>query len=323
MTSQQEYDKLCEYECSINSADVQADNISDVEYLEYPANDIGKQSVKKKTKGSKNVANVDPSARQVRCFKLISYIPLPYLAAFIENQPWIHHWAYAVHDKDLYTPKDAEKNSDNVAGTPKKVHIHVLLYTHNQKSSRAVSKIFDRYAKSICAAGEQFDKTLCQPNDDKVRWWRYLIHADEVIDEYTHRYPDSSRVCDDWNYWSRLEQSQGMNDSEKNVAHSMVMDYIGGVPHLDMLERYGYKFLQQRKSIVDMAARICIEKGWPIRDVVGRGDKMSLENLELLLSTSKFTETEQKTFYLVWSYIQNQCLCSYGSALDIYLQERN
>jgi len=320
MTSEHEYAKMCEYERSINGADVQADNTTNAEYLEYPA-DNGKQSAK--NKGQKKMQNVDPSARQVRCFKLITYIPLPSLAEFLQDQAWVHHWAYAVHDRDKYTPKDQEKNSDNVAGMPKKVHIHVLLYTFNQKSSRAVSKIFDRYAQSICAEGERYDKTLCQPNDDKVRWWRYLIHADEVIDEYTFRYPDSARVCDDWSYWSRLEQTDCMNDASKNVAHSMVMDYIGGVPHLDMLERYGYKFLQQRKSIVDMAARICVEKGWPIRDVVGRGDKLTADTLELFLSCSKFTEAEQKTFYMVWSYIQNQCLCSYGSALDIYLQERN
>ena len=309
------YEKICEYERSLNadnprvekSAVTAADDNVDFDY---------KVKNGKLVKSKDKAVPADPSAERVRCFRLVSYIPVPSLDMFLRDQDWIHHWAYCHHDKDRCKDSDG-----NIA--LKKAHTHILLYTFNQKSSRVMSKIFDRFAQTLCVGDEPLEKTLCQPCKDIVRWWRYLIHADERDTLYYH-YDPADRVCCDYNYWRKLEKTQGMNDAVENKAQAMVEDYVRGMSYGEMLSRYGNYFLSYISRIRDVGNHICVERGLPIPHMAcGAGDKISIDLLNVLLDSSHFNELEIAHFRIIFAYLQTTCFAHYGSSVDFYLNERN
>lgn len=133
-----------------------------------------------------------------RKFSLSSYIRPERLEVLLRRSDWIQHWAYCTHDKDVLAD-----------GSLKEVHTHVILYTYNAKTSSAIRKIFDRYAVEICEEDEEPQNTLCQTCSDMVSAYRYLIHADQ---KNKAQYEPLQRVCDDYAYWQKLEESCGYND---------------------------------------------------------------------------------------------------------------
>lgn len=147
--------------------------------------------------GDTNICNGSKPTRD-RKFSLTSYIRPEQLEILLRRSDWIQHWAYCTHNKDVLAD-----------GSLKEVHTHVILYTYNAKTSSAIRKIFDRYAVEICKEGEKPQNTLCQVCSDMVSAYRYLIHADQ---KNKAQYEPLERVCDDYAYWQKLEESCGYND---------------------------------------------------------------------------------------------------------------
>ena len=324
MTSQQEYDKLCEYESTNKHSPALLDNqAADTDITDFeiavvdgvPRLDKKERESAKSGKGAKG--GKKPPDRGARCFDLVSYLPVTALHNFLVDQPFIEHFAYCVHDKDM------ERDKETGELRPEGKHIQIVLYTKNQHTSSAIVKRFDAYAKGLVKDGELYEHTRAIYCKDVVDRYRYLIHADET-DVIKHHYLPSERITDNDNYWSRLEKTSGMNDVEKNVALAMVDDFIAGVGHYEMTEKYGWKFLQQRRNIQDIAHRSCIEKGWPLRSVdYAQDNKLGDTAVRWILDSSQFSELEKEIFYMVWYYVQSKSCMEYGSVLDIYLQERN
>jgi len=306
------YEKLCEYEKSIQGSDAHGSNNKAAE------NGSAQYEIKNGVLQAKVKAYKKPPTRRSRCFDIVTYIPVAEVHDFLCSEDFVNHFAYCLHDKDKYVDDETKEVR------AKEKHVHIVLYTKSQHTSSAIVKIFDRFARSLVGEGEQYENTRCIYCDEPVDRYRYLLHLDEKPDPLVHRYTLNDRVTDDYKYWSRLEKSNGMNDSNKNVGLEMVNDYISGMSLYDLLEKYGYKMIQQRKSIADYATRVCIEKGWPLPSSnVNRGDRIGDDFVKWILDTSHYTEQEKGNFYMIWSYIQRESVCIYGSALDIYLQERN
>ena len=54
-------------------------------------------------------------------------VSLEEMQEIIDKHRTIKEWAYIIHDKDVYTKKDEEKNPEHKEGTLKKPHIHLYL----------------------------------------------------------------------------------------------------------------------------------------------------------------------------------------------------
>lgn len=78
--------------------------------------------------------------KRSRSFCITTYIERNSLERFLKSSPWLKHWAYCEHDKDM-----------DEKGNLKTSHIHVILYMYNSKTSSAVKKLFDRYSAQIYA----------------------------------------------------------------------------------------------------------------------------------------------------------------------------
>ena len=66
-----------------------------------------------------------------RKFCLRTYISPDKIEIFLRTSPWISHWCYTTHDKDV---------DDD--GNTKISHTHILLYTYSQKTASAIKKNF-------------------------------------------------------------------------------------------------------------------------------------------------------------------------------------
>lgn len=287
------YEKLCEYEKSNNG-------VESKKTMPY-------DSVKVKKK---------PSKRRARCFDLVSYIPIKELDSFLYNNcgSWLQHYAYVHHDKD-------RKKLDNGEIVPKEKHTHILLYTLDAKTSSAVSKIFDRFAFSLCGDGERLEKTRAIYCEDALSAWHYMLHTYES-DPLQYKYDKCCRMTDNNVYWDKFEKTQGQNDSNSNIALAMIDDYIAGFTDYELTQRYGYAYLNKYKAVTAIGNRRCIETGQPIPRVNCGSDRVSEEMVRLFIEQSHFNQREQNIFYMVWSYIQKECFSHYGKAMDFYLTDK-
>lgn len=55
------------------------------------------------------------------------------------------NWAYAYHDKDVWTEEDESKNPKHKAGEPKTPHYHILLCMEREKSFESMLRIVKQY----------------------------------------------------------------------------------------------------------------------------------------------------------------------------------
>ena len=89
----------------------------------------------------------------LRCCEIVSYIFKPdgscywtieTILSIIQQKPCIERYSCIVHDKDVYTKEDEEKNPLHKEGTQKPPHIHLLLYfqQNNPQKSHFVAKWF-------------------------------------------------------------------------------------------------------------------------------------------------------------------------------------
>lgn len=242
--------------------------------------------------------------KRSRRFCLISYIKSEALENFVSTLPWVQHWAMITHDKDL------EKD-----GTPKKVHTHILLYTYEAKTSSAVRKIFDRYSQQVYKDTDTPPQnTLVKIMYDPVSQWRYLIHAD---DPDKAQYSRFNRICDNHEYWRKLESSAGLTDHGKNIALAILQDMANGEKQITMCERYGQNYVINKKHYKAMLAEISNDE-LQVKVSQGEGFKIT-EFFPMILHNAPFQKGTLNAFYMVLDYIRKECMMSYDGRMEIYL----
>ncbi len=72
-----------------------------------------------------------------------------------------------VHDKDVWTPYDQEKNPEHVAGQPKKEHIHGVFLFEGKKSLKQILEML-----------EPLGVKYAEPTHNVQSFMRYLLHMD-------------------------------------------------------------------------------------------------------------------------------------------------
>ena len=238
-----------------------------------------------------------------RNFCINTYLSVNELEMFLRSRDWISHWCYTTHDKD--------KTED---GTTKEKHTHVLLYTYSAKTSSAVKKNFDRYSKEITKDGDEPQNTLVQICHDMVSQYRYQLHLDDP-DKYQYSVHD--RYCDDVRWWSKLENTDGMSDV-KNTALQIFNDMLEGATVVELTERYGKDFVYHYAHYQKVLAQHFREQY-----LAEKSDMRVEEYFEILLEGAPFSPSDISQFFIILSYLKQECIVTYNSKLDFYLTERN
>lgn len=249
---------------------------------------------------SKEKTSKNCDTKRDRNFCLTTYIAVDKLETFLRSRDWISHWCYTSHDKDL-----------NEDGTTKEFHTHVLLYTYHQKTASAVKKNFDRYSKEITAEGEQPQNTLVQICNDMVAQYRYQLHLDDA-DKY--QYSFNERICDNPNWWHKLECSDGLND---NMTVAILNDMMNGVSVMDLASRYGKDFVYHVAHYQKVIAMYNREQ--MLKDTNSQNIS---EYFGILLNDSPFKREDIQIFFNCLEYIKSECLFSYNSQLNFYLDDK-
>ena len=246
-----------------------------------------------------NQSHKQPYSRK---FCINTYISVNKLEMFLRLQPWISHWCYTSHDRDIKED-----------GSTKEFHTHVLLYTYDAKTASAVKKKFDRYENEHCKEGETPQNTLVQICTDMVSQYRYQLHLD---DKDKVQYSFNERYCDDYSWWHKLEVTDGMTDT-KNVVLAIIDDIKAGATHYELAQRYGAYYVFHIAHIQKFMAlhnREEMLKGIHNTDIS--------QYFTILLENSPFQQEAKNYFFMVLDYIKTECQFTYDSKLNFYLEER-
>lgn len=93
-----------------------------------------------------------------------------------EKANCIDKYAWIIHDKDVYTEKEQEKNPNHIAGTPKPPHIHLLLYFQRNQPQRY------KHVAGWFGLGEQFVSRI------KRGWNNAVLYLAHVNAPEKHQY---------------------------------------------------------------------------------------------------------------------------------------
>ena len=231
----------------------------------------------------------DSSNKRVRSFFIRSYIPFDKLCAFLRSAHWVQHYAIICHDKDKWSAEDEKVNPDHKNGSAKQSHCHIILYTFDAKSSSSVLKLFDRFAVSLNS--EKPEGTHVEIPSSVTSAYRYLRHLDDP-DKY--QYPIEELVSDDPLYWSKHDETDGLNGDNKGL--SMVEDILDGVSERDMCLRYGKEYIYHSKYLRESADRIRYEENhFDVTPAL----------VDAILDASPYYEIDKLKFKEIFAYIQN------------------
>lgn len=118
-------------------------------------------------------------------------------------------FAYITHDRDVWSSDDEDEDASHVAGSPKKVHVHVLLKFSNAKWHNALADELG------------IEKRFLKPCLNCTHALRYLVHADDP-DKFQY---DKEQVVT--NMPVDLEKAlQDVNEEDKVLA---ILDILNGV----------------------------------------------------------------------------------------------
>lgn len=247
----------------------------------------------------------NPAKRPLRsrCFFIRTYIPPPALKRFLKSAPYIQHWIYINHDRDVHT-------SDDKLGELKESHCHVIVYFYEAKTVSAVQRVFDRYSLSITDIGDKMEKTHVEITNDKVSAFRYLLH----LDDNQVKYEFEELVFDDWQYWSRFQYTDGMTDAVRNITLEIIDDMNKGVDYYTLIQRYGDYLTKNVKSIEHLRLRC-----WQERQQV----EFEKNFAEILLNSAWFTPEDVDLFRRMLEYVNNAYISTTNRQLTFYLTAVN
>lgn len=232
----------------------------------------------------KDTENSKARPKRTRRFCLTSYIDINGIDSFLKRSPWIQHWAYCMHDRDV-----------NEDGSPKQPHTHIILYTYEAKTSSAIKKNFDRYSAEYYKGGEiEPQNTLVQELHDIVSQYRYLQHLDNPEKAL---YGANEVIVDELAYWNNLTHTNGLTDSTNNAGLAILNDFMAGVDCYTMSQRYGKEWIYHIDHYRKAVQMIASEQS---RQTFGGLQEMC----QFALADSTYTEEQITLFFGVLSYVQ-------------------
>lgn len=187
-----------------------------------------------------------------RNYALITYHPEEVIKSVLTLYAGrIRHFAYILHDKDIYPDDEHDKKTGAVIhkkGDAVEPHHHLLLCMNNPITQTAIRNLFP-----------QGQTTLAQPIRDKADCFVYLNHKDKPE---KYQYPDGDIVCDDLSYWQNVQSGES-DDRTLNILD----DILAGVGFRELAKRYG------RDLVINYS------KYWSFAKAVQRTEGAELERL--------------------------------------------
>ena len=138
-------------------------------------------------------------------------VSLEEMQEIIDKHRTIKEWAYIIHDKDVYTKKDEEKNPEHKEGTLKKPHIHLYL---NFGQGSATFKDVARWFKDE-------PQYVGKVHGRKADMLLYLTHRN-VPEKYQYK---DDEVVSNFDLKQAIEEDQ-KNHSLVNEADKIVFDFM-------------------------------------------------------------------------------------------------
>lgn len=168
--------------------------------------------------------------KRYRTFALITYLSELHLKmVLLQHDNQIRAYAYILHDKDL-----------TEQGTPKEVHIHLLIKTVNTCTVEAVKKWFKGFTDE---KGLPIN-TLAQPMHDITSSFDYLTHdTEQSRAEGKYQYPKTDIVSNDIEFWESNEKQD-----QDNITLAII-DLMNGLPLSLVAIKYGRDFIIHYQSI--------------------------------------------------------------------------
>lgn len=246
----------------------------------------------------------DKRVPRSRCFFIRTYINPNALKRFLRSAPYIQHWIYIVHDKDVHKTEER-------LGELKTPHTHLVIYLYEAKTVSAVQGLFDRYSLSLTEDGSMFEKTDVRITGDKVQVYRYLRHLDNP-DRY--QYGVDELVYDSWKYWSRFEYTEGMTSADRNIGLEILDDMNSGVDYYTLQQRYGDYFLKNVKNIEHIRMRC-----WQERAQVD----FERDFAEILLNSAWYSVEQVEMFRNMLEFVNNAYISNTNRKLTFYLTAVN
>ena len=161
-------------------------------------------------------------------------VSLEEMQEIIDKHRTIKEWAYIIHDKDVYTKKDEEKNPEHKEGTLKKPHIHLYL---NFGQGSATFKDVARWFKDE-------PQYVGKVHGRKADMLLYLTHRN-VPEKYQYK---DDEVVSNFDLKQAIEEDQ-KNHSLVNEADKIVFDFMQEI----------ITYAQANKKIKDLK-KVCNNK---------------------------------------------------------------
>jgi|GEM_PF-3574322 len=117
------------------------------------------------------------------------------------NEGILKDFCFILHDKDIYTKEDEEKNPEHKAGTFKKPHYHIYLRFENSRKFSEIGKWFGLTTNQVSVIEKRFI-TACA----------YAVH---FYQKEKYQY-NVSEVIDNMNYSKLIDNLKAKRDREEN-----------------------------------------------------------------------------------------------------------
>lgn len=172
---------------------------------------------------------------RIRKFSLVTYAPSDIVNNILQSHiDDIQCYAYILHNLDT-----------NADGELKTVHTHILLYTFNAHTPRAVCKWFT----CVDDSGKPIN-TLFEPIHNNIAAYDYLTHKNNP-DKY--QYKETDIIAYNPDYFTD-------NETTEDNGYNALNDLLQGVPLRQIARTYGRDFIRYYSAYKNLANDIVGEE---------------------------------------------------------------
>lgn len=180
--------------------------------------------------------------------------PSVFLYVIEQHKDDIEHYAYILHDRDVYLPTDKRVLSGDVPeNTPKEPHYHLVVNLRSGRgnTSSAVRKWFQGFCRQ---------NVFCQGvRKNLALMLSYLTHSDKnSIKSNKVIYEQSEIVCDDVDWFHFACPDEGNLHINKTL--SIINDILNNCPLTELMRRYGRDVVVNYSRYSSYAFRIKLEE---------------------------------------------------------------
>lgn len=155
--------------------------------------------------------NKDFSIRQCCIVTNMSHIDMEKVKIELDKRKCIEKWAYIIHDKDVYSESDENKNPLKKQGSLKAEHIHLMLKFKSPQNARLVTNWFDLPVNMLSKI--------------KGKWMTALMYLTHKNDPSKYQYDNNEVVCN-FDYEDAIDTNQINTATSRSVRETEIKNLI-------------------------------------------------------------------------------------------------